>query len=221
MAIILCVEGLAEEVLLRLEEELARLEAGLPPGEWLEEVGLAEGGSPLIPVLDDLSEFEPWLAEAEEVLSSVLAAALDPLPEAERGAVGLGEFDCALDDALLERLRPARVSGGRVLASVFRGVDLPPLRASFRPSPRGVLAVVEAGSPGRTLRAELPPELSAESLAELAEPVVEYALSWLPAREDHLAYGLMKLAYRRALLSLAGEGVLPWDVRVEYAVTRT
>ena len=188
-------------------------------------VVLEEAFSKLRRDLERLSE------EYAEIIYNTLADVVGGSEEAAAVAV-LGELDAALDDSIVEVVRPLRLTRGEVMICGFEGAPELEYSGYCEGLPEGLSCIVEAGSPERYLRASIDSsspifsgsQLMRELSDELRDVSLDSARGWVERlrlakrQEGQFVYGFTKLVFHAAVRELASRDFVPWNVRLEYEV---
>ncbi len=233
-------EGLLHEE--RVQELLLGIERGGRVKEAavtmkLKRAGLLANGCLRFPIVlrEWYEKMEPEVNSISEEISELIIHGLSGIcddSEVTLGIAAFGELDSALDEALLEEIRPLWVDGGEIIVCGFEGARPMVYRSRCWEFGGKLICRVEIGRPEVELRSHISTEspifAGSDEMMDLAKGLLDWCLpdaelwaeeiGFSELKRDLFIYGFTKLVFNGALNLLGEKGKLPWDVVLIYEI---
>lgn len=226
-----------QEALLRIERREEGLLSEIDKIRELEEIGLIKGNSLNFPLIlkESFVEINPRISSLANEIAELVYHGLSGLAGDSKemlSIAALGELDVTLDDVLLGRISALPVNSGQLIVCGFEGAEPMAYRSTFNETDEGLLCTIEVGQRRFEVRSSIDPNspifAGSDGMLDLAGGMLEWCLPEAEAwaedlglkglKRDMFLYGLTKLVYNRAVMSLGKEGKILWDITLKYTI---
>jgi len=226
-----------QEALLRMQKGKGQLLGESDKIKELEGIGLIKGNSLNFPLIlkESFLEIDPEISLLANEIAELVYHGLLGLGGNSKemlSIAALGELDVALDDVLLGRINALPVDSGQLIVCGFEGSESMAYRSTFSETDEGLFCTIEVGLPRSEVRSSIdassPIFAGSDEMLDLAGSMLEWCLSeaetWAEdlnlkgLKRDMFIYGLTKLVYNRAMMSLSEEGKILWNVILKYTI---
>ncbi len=226
-----------QEALLRMQKEGGQLLGEIDKIKELGEIGLVKGNFLNFPLIlkESFVEINPEISSLANEIAELIYHGLSGLAGDSKemlSIVALGELDVSLDYVLLGKINALPVDSGQLIVCGFEGADPMTYRSTFHETNEGLFCTIEVGQPKFEVRSSIhassPIFAGSDEMLELAGNILEWCLPEAEAwaedlnlkglKHDMFIYGLTKLIYNRAMMSLGKDGKILWDVILKYTI---